>query len=57
MERKVFWLELFFDLIFVIVVVLMMYLLFSVDNYLDKIVVYFGEYLLMVMLMFWVWVG
>lgn len=56
-ERKVSWLELFFDLIFVTAVASTTHLLLSVDNHPDKTAVYFGEYLLMVTPMFWAWVG
>lgn len=56
-ERKVSWLELFFDLIFVTAVASTTHLLLSVDNHPDKTAAYFGEYLLMVTPMFWAWVG
>ncbi|MEE9724455.1 low temperature requirement protein A [Listeria seeligeri] len=56
-ERKVSWLELFFDLIFVTAVASTTHLLLSIDNHPDKTAVYFGEYLLMVTPMFWAWVG
>ncbi|TYV81541.1 low temperature requirement protein A [Listeria monocytogenes] len=56
-ERKVSWLELFFDLIFVTAVASTTHLLLSVDNHPDKTAIYFGEYLLMVTPMFWSWVG
>ncbi|MBC1460945.1 low temperature requirement protein A [Listeria welshimeri] len=56
-ERKVSWLELFFDLIFVTAVASTTHLLLSIDNHPDKTAVYFGEYLLMITPMFWAWVG
>ncbi|WP_255300771.1 low temperature requirement protein A, partial [Listeria monocytogenes] len=42
-ERKVSWLELFFDLIFVTAVASTTHLLLSVDNHPDKTAAYFIE--------------
>ncbi|WP_099222144.1 low temperature requirement protein A [Listeria costaricensis] len=56
-ERKVSWLELFFDLVFVTAVASTTHLLLSVDHHPERTLLYFGEYLLMVTPMFWAWVG
>ncbi|WP_239257248.1 low temperature requirement protein A [Listeria ilorinensis] len=56
-ERKVSWLELFFDLVFVTAVASTTHLLLAVDHHPEHTLLYFGEYLLMVTPMFWAWVG
>lgn len=56
-ERKVSWLELFFDLIFVTAVSSTTHLFVSIDHHPDHTLLYFGEYLLMVTPMFWAWIG
>lgn len=56
-HKKVTWLELFFDLVFVTAVSSTTHLLLSVDCHPDKTAIYFVEYLLMVIPMFWCWVG
>ncbi len=56
-ERKVSWLELFFDLVFVTAVSSTTHLLLEIDEHPGKVAVYFGEYLLMVTPMFWAWIG
>ncbi|MHC5318345.1 low temperature requirement protein A [Listeria kieliensis] len=56
-ERKVSWLELFFDLIFVTAVSSTTHLFVTIDHHPEHTLLYFGEYLLMVTPMFWAWVG
>ncbi|UQZ91051.1 low temperature requirement protein A [Deltaproteobacteria bacterium Smac51] len=56
-EKKVSWLELFFDLVFVTAVSFTTHLFIQIDHHPEKIHLYLGEYLLMVFPMFWVWTG
>jgi len=56
-EKKVSWLELFFDLVFVTAVSFTTHLLAEIDHHPDQMVFYLGEYLLMVFPMFWLWSG
>lgn len=56
-ERKVSWLELFFDLVFVTAVSSTTHLLLEIDEYPRQVAFYFLEYLLMVTPMFWAWIG
>ncbi|WP_195574545.1 low temperature requirement protein A [Paenibacillus sp. 1001270B_150601_E10] len=56
-ERKVSWLELFFDLVFVAAISSTNHLLLTIGANPDKSLVYFFEYLLMVTPMWWAWVG
>ena len=54
-EKKVSWLELFFDLVFVTAVSYTTHLFISIEHY--HMLMHLGEYLLMVFPMFWVWCG
>lgn len=56
-EKKVSWLELFFDLIFVTAVSYTTHLFIDIEQHPKEIVFYAGEYLLMVFPMFWLWTG
>ncbi len=56
-EKKVSWLELFFDLVFVTTVSLITRILVNAEHHPDMVHVYFGEFLLMVFPMFWLWAG
>ncbi len=56
-EKKVSWLELFFDLVFVTTVSLITRILVNAEHHPDQIHLYFGEFLLMVFPMFWLWAG
>ncbi|MCD8350059.1 MAG: low temperature requirement protein A [Planctomycetaceae bacterium] len=56
-EKKVSWLELFFDLVFVTTVSLITRILVNADHHPDQVHLYFGEFLLTVFPMFWLWAG
>ncbi|MCD8141455.1 MAG: low temperature requirement protein A [Planctomycetaceae bacterium] len=56
-EKKVTWLELFFDLVFVTTVSLITRILVNAEHHPDQVHLYFGEFLLMVFPMFWLWAG
>lgn len=56
-EKKVSWLELFFDLVFVTAVSFSTHLLIEIDEYPQNVLRYFGEYFLMIFPMFWLWIG
>lgn len=56
-EKKVTWLELFFDLVFVTAVSYTTHLFVQIEHHPDNFWFYFGEYLLMVFPMFWLWAG
>ena len=56
-EKKVSWLELFFDLVFVTTVSLITRILVNADHHPEQVHMYFGEFLLMVFPMFWLWAG
>lgn len=57
-EKKVSWLELFFDLVFVTAVSYTTHLLIGIEDRPSRALPYYlGEYLLMVFPMFWLWTG
>ncbi len=56
-EKKVSWLELFFDLVFVTAVSFTTHLFVEIEHQPDRMHLYLGEYLLMVFPMFWLWTG
>ena len=56
-EKKVSWLELFFDLIFVTAVSFTTRLFIEIEHHPGQILFYGLEYLLMVFPMFWLWTG
>ena len=56
-EKKVSWLELFFDLVFVTAVSFTTHLLVGIEHHPENMLFYLGEYLLMVFPMFWLWSG
>lgn len=56
-EKKVSWLELFFDLVFVTAVSYTTHVLVNADHHPDLIYPYMGEFLLVVFPMFWLWIG
>ncbi len=56
-EKKVSWLELFFDLVFVTTVSLITRILVNADYHPEQVHMYFWEFLLMVFPMFWLWAG
>jgi low temperature requirement protein LtrA len=56
-EKKVSWLELFFDLVFVTAVSYTTHLFVGIEGEPEHLRAYFGEYLLMVFPMFWLWSG
>ena len=56
-EKKVSWLELFFDLVFVTAVSYTTSLFVSIEHHPGHMGKYLGEYLLMVFPMFWLWSG
>ncbi|TLG76630.1 low temperature requirement protein A [Culicoidibacter larvae] len=56
-ERKVSWLELFFDLIFVTAVSSVNFYLLTIAEHPQESLLYFSEYMLMIIPMWWAWVG
>ena len=56
-EKKVSWLELFFDLVFVTTVSGSTHKFVELDDHPGYLLFYIGEYLLMVFPMFWLWIG
>lgn len=56
-EKKVSWLELFFDLVFVTAVSFTTHVLVNADHHPDQISNYMLEFLLVVFPMFWLWIG
>lgn len=56
-EKKVSWLELFFDLVFVTAVSFTTHVLVNADLHPDRINNYILEFLLVVFPMFWLWIG
>jgi len=56
-EKKVSWLELFFDLVFVTTVSGTTHKFVEINQHSSRIGFYVGEYLLMVFPMFWLWSG
>ncbi|MCD7896403.1 MAG: low temperature requirement protein A, partial [Planctomycetaceae bacterium] len=56
-EKKVSWLELFFDLVFVTTVSHITHILVNAEHHPEQVHLYFGTFLLMVFPMFWLWAG
>jgi len=56
-EKKVSWLELFFDLVFVTAVSFTTRLFLEIEDHPRQFLFYGAEYLLMVFPMFWLWIG
>lgn len=56
-EKKVSWLELFFDLVFVSAISYTTHILVNADHHPDLLSHYLVEFLLMTFPMFWLWVG
>ena len=56
-ERKVSWLELFYDLVFVVAISSTNHLLTTVNHQPQDFFMIIGEYLLMIIPMWWAWAG